>query len=53
MNAFDIILIIVIAAALAAAIHRVIKNRRQGKLCSGCCGECSSCMANIKKGGYQ
>lgn len=39
MNAADIILILLLAAALALAARAVIKNKDSG--CSGSCGGCA------------
>ena len=41
MKVIDIILIIVILAALTGAVMVCWKNR--GKGCSGCCGSCPGC----------
>ncbi len=40
MNGIDIVLLLLIAAALALAVRHIIRRRRQGK---GCCGDCASC----------
>ncbi len=41
MNGWDIALIGLVAAAVALAARRLIRNRRQGKSCCGCdCGKC-------------
>lgn len=43
MNWFDIFLIVLIAAWLAAAIIFIIKQKKKGK-CIGCgCKDCSKC----------
>ena len=39
MNLFDIVLLLLIAIAFAAAVRKVIKDRNSGN----CCGNCSSC----------
>lgn len=36
----DILLILLIAAALFLALRKLLRDRRQGK---GCCGACSAC----------
>ena len=41
MNALDIILIIIIAAALIFAVLHIIKSRKHGR---PCCGDCSRCV---------
>ncbi|WP_295154627.1 hypothetical protein [uncultured Ruminococcus sp.] len=42
MNIVDILLVVLIAAALAAAVRHCIRSR--GKCsCSGCCGDCAQC----------
>lgn len=54
MNLLDVILIVLIAAAVIAAVIRIIKDRRQGRVCSGCGGgDCAYCRSVNKKGGYQ
>ena len=53
MNALDIMMIVLIGAALTAAVLRIRKNRRQGRICSGCSLDCASCELGNKKGGYQ
>lgn len=39
MNTVDIILLILIGAAVIAAVRTCIKNRKKG----GCCGNCEMC----------
>ena len=42
MNIIDILLIAVIAAAVALAVRRIIKNRKNGTCSCGCgCSGCS------------
>ena len=42
MNTFDILIVILIAAAVALAVWRVIRNKKQGKSSCGCdCGHCA------------
>lgn len=41
MNIWDILIIIVIAAAVTFAVLKIIKNKKQGK--SSCGGDCSNC----------
>lgn len=53
MNALDVLLIVLIGAALVAAVLKIRKNRRQGKICSGCSLDCASCELGNRKGGYQ
>lgn len=48
MNTIDIILITAIAAAFIAAVAVCIRNKKQGKGCGGCCGDCSACFKNSK-----
>ncbi|MBO6303365.1 MAG: FeoB-associated Cys-rich membrane protein [Ruminiclostridium sp.] len=40
MNLVDIILIVLIAAAVAGALFVMIRDKKKGK---GCCGNCSCC----------
>lgn len=49
MNAVDIVLIILIAAALVWAVSFCIKSRRNGKGCGGCSGNCGACHGNKNK----
>lgn len=46
MNAVDIIILSVLAAAVAAAVAFIIKRRKNGKCCS--CG-CDNCNLNCHK----
>ncbi|MBQ9898956.1 MAG: FeoB-associated Cys-rich membrane protein [Ruminococcus sp.] len=43
MNAADIVLVIVIGAALAAAVTYLVRRKKSG---TGCCGDCSRCSPN-------
>ncbi|ADU21562.1 MULTISPECIES: hypothetical protein [Ruminococcus] len=46
MNIADIVLVVLIAAALAGAVYHCIRSR--GKCsCSCCCGDCSQCRGKI------
>ena len=49
MNAVDIVLIILIAAALVWAVSFCIKSRRNGKGCGDCSGNCGACHGNKNK----
>ena len=40
MNVIDIILLIMIAAAIGAAVRKCISDRKNGR---SCCGNCSCC----------
>ena len=48
MNPVDILLIVILAAAVALALRRVVKNRRKGCSC-GCEGCSGSCPAQQNK----
>ncbi len=48
MGTLDILLLLLIAAALALAVRRIVLTRRQGKSCSGCCEGCTGCSAGRK-----
>lgn len=48
MKPVDILIIIIIAAACFLAIRRLVINKRQGKLCSGCSADCSCCTNKTK-----
>ncbi|MCR5089353.1 MAG: FeoB-associated Cys-rich membrane protein [Oscillospiraceae bacterium] len=43
MSIPDILLLIVIAAAVALAIRKIYRDRKQGKSCMSCGGNCSVC----------
>ncbi|MBQ8983189.1 MAG: FeoB-associated Cys-rich membrane protein [Lachnospiraceae bacterium] len=43
MNTVDIILIILIAAAVITAIAFMIRNKKKGKGCCNACSKCSAC----------
>lgn len=43
MNAVDIVLLILIAAAFITAMAVCIRNRKKGGGCSGCCADCRGC----------
>ncbi|MBQ9383023.1 MAG: FeoB-associated Cys-rich membrane protein [Ruminiclostridium sp.] len=43
MNIVDIILILLIAAALTGAVIKIVTDRKKGKSCG--CGDCSRCSA--------
>lgn len=43
LNAVDVLLLVLIGLLLALAVRRMVKNRREGKLCSGCTGSCPEC----------
>ena len=45
MNLTDIILIIVIAAAVVLAVIHCLRSRKRGNTC---CNNCSSCTYNCK-----
>ena len=40
MNTADYVIIALVAAALVFALAAVIRNRKNGKTCSGDCGNC-------------
>ncbi len=43
MNPLDIIVIIVVGALLALAVYKLISNKRKGRGCSNCGGDCPAC----------
>ncbi len=49
MNTLDIILLIIIAAALTAAIASSVKRAKQGRLCGGDCAGCKGCSMGCDK----
>jgi len=44
VNIWDIILLVLIAAAFIAALRKTIKKRK-----NGCCGSCSTCGKSCKR----
>ncbi len=51
MNGVDIVIIILIAAAVILAVLGIRKSRRNGNSCCGnsCSGNCAHCGASCKK----
>ncbi|MBR1752577.1 MAG: FeoB-associated Cys-rich membrane protein [Ruminococcus sp.] len=49
MGAVDIILIMLIAAAVIAAVIRCVKNARRGGCSYGECGGCTACKTQQNK----
>lgn len=43
MNAWDIIIIAVVAFCVFLAVRRIVANKKSGKGCCGCSSSCSSC----------
>ena len=43
MNTLDMILLALIAAAVVLAIRKIRSDRRQGKGCLSCGGNCAGC----------
>ncbi|MBO4877810.1 MAG: FeoB-associated Cys-rich membrane protein [Ruminococcus sp.] len=43
MNVIDILLIIVIAAAVLFAVRHIVKDRKNGAVCCGDCSRCGKC----------
>ena len=43
MNAWDVILLIALAAALALAVRSCLKTKRRTGSCCGCCEGCAGC----------
>ena len=42
MNIIDIILVVILAGAVALAVWRIARNKKQGKSSCGCdCGSCN------------
>ena len=42
MNIIDIVLIVVLVGAVALAVWRMVRNKKQGKSSCGCdCGSCN------------
>ncbi len=48
LNLIDIILIILIGAALTGAVFTCIRNKKNGKSCGCGCSQCSGCGAKQK-----
>lgn len=49
MNGVDLLLAVLILAALAWAIRRCIRNARSGKNCCGDCAACTGRRADCKE----
>ena len=47
MNAFDYVIIGVLAAIVAVAIISIVHNKKKGGSCSGCGCVCSRCPSRI------
>ena len=43
MNALDILLLVLIAAAVVLALRKIHRDRRSGKGCLSCGGDCAGC----------
>ncbi|MBQ9249149.1 MAG: FeoB-associated Cys-rich membrane protein [Oscillospiraceae bacterium] len=43
MNTLDILLLVLIAAAVVLAIRKIRSDRRNGKGCLSCGGNCAGC----------
>ena len=43
MNAGEIIAIVIVAFFVILAVALMIRNRKKGKKCCGCSGDCSCC----------
>lgn len=41
MGPVDILLIILLVLVIGAAVFLMVRNKRKGKGCSGCCENCS------------
>ena len=46
MNGWDILLLLLIAAALAMAVRSVVRGRKKAKSCPGSCEGCPGCGAD-------
>lgn len=46
MNTLSKALIIILALAVSAAAFVIIKNKKSGKNCAGCMGNCNECKFN-------
>ena len=47
MNVPDIVILVILAAAVIAAVAFTIRNKKKGRSCCGNCAECSA-MKNCK-----
>ena len=43
MNAWDVIICVLLAVIVVAAIVAIVRNKKSG----GCCGDCSKCDKNV------
>lgn len=53
MNGLDIILLILLAAIIILAVRRIRADRRSGKGCLGCSGNCALCSGNCSRPGKE
>ncbi|MCR4882698.1 MAG: FeoB-associated Cys-rich membrane protein [Clostridiales bacterium] len=47
MNVWDVLLLIVIFLVVAMAVWKTCKDRKRGRSCPGCGGNCASCSQHI------
>ena len=45
MKAVDVFLLILLALVIGLALRTMVRNRRRGKSCLGCCENCTGCRA--------
>ena len=48
MNPIDILLIVLLAAALLLAVRKVIRDKKHGRSCCGSCDACCGCRKKRK-----
>ena len=49
MNGLDILLLLLIGAAVLTALRKIRRDRRNGKSCLSCGGSCAGCSVNCRK----
>ena len=49
MNGLDILLLLLIGAAVLLALRKIRSDRRNGKSCLSCGGSCAGCRKKKKK----
>jgi len=47
LHLIDLILIVLLLAAFTAAVWIIVSNRKKGRSCLGCGGDCSSCAQSV------
>ncbi|HIU76532.1 MAG TPA: FeoB-associated Cys-rich membrane protein [Candidatus Pelethocola excrementipullorum] len=48
MNAGTIIVLVVLLGVVSLVIRKIVKDKKAGKTCSSCGGNCSACSPSTK-----